>query len=491
MRFRTLAPGFITVFCLLLATGDALAVTSFPISSRGDIWFQADHAAFEGDDGQPVEEYYFRINNNQLKFEERDDYFEGRVFLKLKFKDLDGQKIGEAGHNYEFRVPNIEVTQSPSHAQLLLLREALDPRTRFVEIEVEDLNARKRGLLYMVTGKRKNGAAEGELVPPTFPGKAFASSDIQFAWEVRTRTEESMFEKNGFDVVPNPARSYGLLQPLLSAYVEVYDNRESRPEGQILYHLLQEVLSPDSTTVRSKRDTVGSRSPDWVNVVSFDVSNLPTGEYRLRLVITDAESGEMMESERPFNILWKNQFWAYTEEDIANEAKVLFEEDDYDQFMMMSAGEREVHLETFWADRDPSPGTAQNEIRNEFMRRVDFANRMYKDHGRRGMLTDRGRIFIRYGEPDEIDRELMPTGTNQLDGDVETLSEIDDRGRLLQTTDGFDTRPFETWIYTRQGRPLFPHREEGVTVNGLQFVFIDETGTGHYVLRFQSDFIGY
>ena len=62
---------------------------------------------------------------------------------------------------------------------------------------------------------------------------------------------------------------------------------------------------------------------------------------------------------------------------------------------------------------------------------------------------------------------------------------------MLSTADGFDTRAFEVWNYTRQGVPLFPEREVGVTTTGLQFVFIDETGTGDYVLRYQSDFIGY
>jgi hypothetical protein len=107
------------------------------------------------------------------------------------------------------------------------------------------------------------------------------------------------------------------------------------------------------------------------------------------------------------------------------------------------------------------------------------------------MLSDRGRLYIRFGEPDEIQRELLPTGDRQLDRQVGNLTEENISGSLLATNDVIDTRPYEIWIYTRQGSPLFPARERTTTVTGLRFVFVDETGTGHYVLRYSSDFIGY
>ena len=52
-------------------------------------------------------------------------------------------------------------------------------------------------------------------------------------------------------------------------------------------------------------------------------------------------------------------------------------------------------------------------------------------------------------------------------------------------------RPFEIWIYARRGVPLFPEREFGTSLTGLRFIFIDETGTGNYVLRYSKDFIDY
>jgi GWxTD domain-containing protein len=64
--------------------------------------------------------------------------------------------------------------------------------------------------------------------------------------------------------------------------------------------------------------------------------------------------------------------------------------------------EREQFIENFWLRRDPSPDTVENEFREEHYRRIAYANEHYPS-GIPGWKTDRGRIYITYGPPDEID----------------------------------------------------------------------------------------
>ncbi len=492
--FRFPAPKAIVALALLglaAAPGPGRAApTDFPVSATGDIWFQADHAGFMRSDGTPYEEYYFKVTDNQLQFNRDGDVYRGRVFVHLEFKDADGNGLGEAGHDYAFTVPDLETAGSPDHAQLLLLRDALDPRAATVEVTMEDLNARKRGLLYMVTGKRKNGSAEGILAPPPFLGKPFGVSDIQFAWEVHEGASGGPFIKNGLDVVPNPSRNYGLLQSRVSAYYEVYDRRDTTSALPHTYFVTYDIVNPDGKTVNSVPDTVQSDAGDWMKVMTFDATGLTTGEYQVKATVRDSASGETAVSERPFNVLWRSGAWDRTEQDVLDEARVLFTEKEYARFRDMSAGDRELYLEKFWADADPSPGSARNEIRDEFMRRVAYAERHFSAGGK-GMVSDQGRIYIRFGEPDEVEREVLPTRDRQLDRQVDELSAENPSGKLLATNDEVDTRPYEIWIYTQQGHPLFPDREFTTSKTGLKFVFVDETGTGHYVLRFSSDFIGY
>ena len=64
--------------------------------------------------------------------------------------------------------------------------------------------------------------------------------------------------------------------------------------------------------------------------------------------------------------------------------------------------EREQFIEQFWLRRDPTPDTVENEFKEEHYRRIAYANEHFAS-GIPGWKTDRGRIYIVFGPPDEID----------------------------------------------------------------------------------------
>lgn len=63
-------------------------------------------------------------------------------------------------------------------------------------------------------------------------------------------------------------------------------------------------------------------------------------------------------------------------------------------------------VERFWARRDPTPDTLINEYRQLFWERVKEANEKFTDSSAPGWKTDRGKIFILHGPPDEIREDL-------------------------------------------------------------------------------------
>lgn len=66
--------------------------------------------------------------------------------------------------------------------------------------------------------------------------------------------------------------------------------------------------------------------------------------------------------------------------------------------------ERDHFVEQFWLRRDPTPGTVENEFKEEHYRRIAFANEHFASKsGMPGWKSDRGRIYITFGPPDEID----------------------------------------------------------------------------------------
>jgi len=93
--------------------------------------------------------------------------------------------------------------------------------------------------------------------------------------------------------------------------------------------------------------------------------------------------------------------------------------------------ERDQFIEQFWLRRDPTPDTEENEFREEHYRRIQYANEHYAA-GIPGWRTDRGRIYIVWGAPDEI--ESHPSGGNYQ-------RENSEGGGSTSTF------PFERWRY--------------------------------------------
>src|SRR5271168_1283259 len=64
--------------------------------------------------------------------------------------------------------------------------------------------------------------------------------------------------------------------------------------------------------------------------------------------------------------------------------------------------EREQFIEQFWQRRNPDPDSAENTFKEEHYRRIAYTNEHYAS-GIPGWKTDRGRIYITWGAPDDID----------------------------------------------------------------------------------------
>jgi len=63
---------------------------------------------------------------------------------------------------------------------------------------------------------------------------------------------------------------------------------------------------------------------------------------------------------------------------------------------------RREFIADFWEKRDPDPDTAENEFKDEFERRVDYCNKHFNE-GRRGINTDRGRVYLYLGAPEKTE----------------------------------------------------------------------------------------
>src|SRR5438093_12048987 len=85
--------------------------------------------------------------------------------------------------------------------------------------------------------------------------------------------------------------------------------------------------------------------------------------------------------------------------------RYLLTKDEDDAFRRLKTDEeRAAFIRTFWASRDPDTSTPENEYRDMFYARVAQANRVFTDSTKPGWKTDRGKIFILLGPPDEVEQ---------------------------------------------------------------------------------------
>ncbi len=90
---------------------------------------------------------------------------------------------------------------------------------------------------------------------------------------------------------------------------------------------------------------------------------------------------------------WLNEEVVYI---ISNPERVAFQKLKTDE-------ERTKFVEQFWEQRNPNPGSKENMFKEEFYRRLAYANQHFASDTRAGWKTDCGHMYILYGPPDEID----------------------------------------------------------------------------------------
>ena len=140
---------------------------------------------------------------------------------------------------------------------------------------------------------------------------------------------------------------------------------------------------------------------------------------------------------------------------LEEEVPYIITDEERSAFLQLQTNEeREQFIEAFWQRRDPTPDTVENEFKEEHYRRIAYANERFSS-GIPGWRTDRGRIYIMWGPPDEIETHSAGSTYNR------PMTE----GGGQTTVYGFDD-----WTY---------HYMEGIGQN-ITIEFVDPTGTGEY-----------
>ena len=168
------------------------------------------------------------------------------------------------------------------------------------------------------------------------------------------------------------------------------------------------------------------------------MDTLPEGDYRIRFETDFAD--EMFIREREFSVIWyEKPIYLYRADLAIRPMRYLLSPEEFERVNDMNYKEQEAWLDQYWREKDPTPKTIYNELLTVFYERVDKAIRQYSSRFQEGWETDRGRIFILYGEPDKI----------------------------INNRYAANSIPHIVWIYKKEN---------------LEFIFVDRNGTGEFTL---------
>jgi GWxTD domain-containing protein len=449
----------------------------------GRMGFTCDAATFPDSTGYHLE-VYLRVPPATLRQLDRDEHGDAQLRANVKVKPRVGGEY-ESSQDFSLSVADTLLGQG----RVLLLRFPVTPGTCRITARLDDMRSHKVGMVYSRHDAKQNTEIRGEIEVPR-PQAGRDLSDLEFVWPLQSRAPGLAFVRGGQARVPDPDRLYGLYASTLEAAFTARSHvADERP-----WRWVVRVLDPQGRVV-AQQDSSSAAGRLAQGAVRFDLSAQPAGAYLLDAKVWQEGDPGALNRRAKFSIGWLRETWERNAADVADEVHFLLEARDEEEFTGMQPGEQERMLTDFWRKRDPTPETATNEAYLKFRDRVDYANDQFARFGiGKGMFSDMGRVYIRYGPPDEILHQVMPAGDETLTKALAEIMSTETRavGEVTMKGPGGDQRPYEVWLYNEGVVPLpFDVEPETIASRGVKrkmlFLFVDEQGLGTFTQRYSTE----
>jgi GWxTD domain-containing protein len=308
-----------------------------------------------------------------------------------------------------------------------------------------------------VTGKDVNEPARRDSVTREILIRMMDStrvvlSDLELANSIKPSSGNSPFSKNTLEVIPSVQRIFSNDQACYY-YAEMYNLQPSGGRGNLIVRTtVRDAVGREIVSREKQRRPLGESG---VVADHLPVNNLRTGTYVLNVALLDSLRTLLSASERKFFVYnpllgidttiistaqsgLDHVYTAMDEGELDKEfAFTIYESTEAERALYKQLSGREPKikfLSEFWNQRPIG-------FRDEYLAGIQHANLHYRVLGREGYKTDRGRVHVMYGPPDDIERHPNEPGT----------------------------KPYEIWSY---------HSLQG----GVIFAFVQRVSGGEYEL---------
>ena len=362
--------------------------------------------------------FYAKVANDLLQFVLKETLYEAQYELTIAINNDEEETVAGRIKRRKISVDNYKLTNDRHRFTYEMLDFYLSPGEYTLLIELLDIETKQP-----LRQKEK-------ILLPDFFAQPMTTTDLLFFHE--RDVDPIGHTPHGFPNIPavfSPSD-----RPFLASFT-ICSDQSSRELS-----IKQIILDSNSQPVSEDTITVTPRSRIQPVDISID-QQLRFGQYKLILEMIDGNTETTIESS--FYIRWKTHSTHMTNLDQAIETvRYVMDGNLWKHLQTQPTEEQKKLLEKFWKERDPNPDTEENELEEEYYRRVSFTNQNFAPWGGQldGWETDRGRIYIIFGPPSDVDNPSTPTG---------------------------ESSAYEIWYYRNLQK---------------RFVFLDKYGEGDYLL---------
>jgi GWxTD domain-containing protein len=434
------------LFCFLFSSHSFSADSI--IKGKGIFRVDVDLARFYGDESQIYVELYYGIPENSISYKLDSSRFVGAANLKVEVRN-DSAIVAKK----EWSVPHvIDDTARLAQGQTMLGIESFALPVGNYKLTV---------LAYDLLDSSRKDNFTVPFIVKSFSGDKEVISDLEFCTSIRSSTDKkSIFYKNTLEVVPNASRLYGIGLPILYYYAEAYNLVSAvRRTGFIVRTTVTDATGKEVFRQEKAKKRLNN---SIVEVGTINLSAMKGGTYFFHLSLVDSINNLLAFSGKKFFVYRpplpgeaspraalsgavNSEYAVMTQSEVDKEfdyARYISSETERDQYERLTdLDAKRNFLYEFWLRRGVDRQTPQNEYKDEYLKRIEYANINLTTGFREGWKTDRGRVYIVYGLSDEIERFPSTSESN----------------------------PYEIWHYS-------------VIEGGVIFVFVDRDGLGDYSL---------
>jgi GWxTD domain-containing protein len=377
-----------------------------------ELRFDYDYCVFRYDNQKLFLELYYSFNQQQLTFIKTESGYEADGEIDI---NVYNQNAGKSVIQKRYKVPvmvNDTLGYNKTSNLTGQVNFLLDSGNYVFKIKACDFNNQSDSAVF-----------EDNLDINSFPVSSVSLSSIQVSSNIKKSADKNnVFYKNTLEIIPNPDRLFGNNFSTLYYYYEIYNLKKENISDE--YYIVGEITDLNNNKLKSEVKKYQLKSESKVEFGSFDISDLPTNSYNLVINVIDDKNKTLAQNSKKFFVYNSDtskinyekymgnyllsEYANYTEEQLDNEfskAKYIASEAEKSQYeKLRDVDAKRKFIYDFWKRRDIIPGTPKNEFKMEYFERIAYANAHFRYNFKEGWLTDRGRVYVTYGVPDDVER---------------------------------------------------------------------------------------